>query len=1110
MAMSDQFRVLLMDRDDLGRADVRRALVVGERVDLHEASDGAAAVARLTFERFDCAVLGMRLDDPSELDVLRHVRAAGVNTPILLLSPSNDRDRAVEMMKAGASDYLVRGEFSPEHLSDRVRAIAQMYRSEANASRAAAELKESEDRFRATADAAPILLWVTDGQGRCTYLNQQWLAFTGRPLEAQLGLGWQEAVHPGDVAKVADICAEHYRLRTPFQIEYRLRRKDGEYRWVLSNAAPRLLPDGTLMGFIGTCVDVTEQRRTEEALREANQALAAVINASPLAIYTLDAAGVVKSWNPAAEKMFGYSSAEAVGRPLLPVPPEASGEFADSCRRVLAGERLSNVEAVRRRRDGSAIHVSLSYAPLSDAGGRNAGVLVIATDITDRKRAEEERAQLLERERSARSAAEAAQRRLAFVAAASELLSSSLEYEATLTSVARLVVPQLASWCAVDVINREGLLSRLAVAHVDSTKLEQASDLQRKYPADPESSRGVHHVVRTGKAQLFSRIGDEMLVSTARDEEHLSLLRELNIKSAMIVPLLARGRTFGAITFISCDESRLYGAEDLTLAEDLGRRAAAAVDNALLYREATQNLAEKQKTAALLETLLRTAPVGMAFFDTDFRFVRVNACMAEMDGVSRQEHVGRTVVELLPETWKAWEPMFRQVRDTGEPVTDVEITGQTPAAPGFVQSWLCSFYPVEATGAEAAGIGVVVVDITDRKRWEQELTEAKESAEMANRSKDQFLAVLSHELRTPLTPVLAEVTSLQSEQGLNSDIRTGLQVIRRNVELEARLIDDLLDLTRIAKGKLRLNLEPVDVHEALASALEICRTDALEKNLSLKTEWNAERPWVRADAARLRQVLWNLIKNAVKFTQPGGSIRIRTQNDGDRLRIEVSDSGIGIDADVLPRIFFAFEQAEQSITRRFGGLGLGLAISKSLVDMHGGRLAAASPGKNQGATFTVELATTARPVAKAPGAAEPPAPRPQRAVRILMVDDHPDTGRAMQRLLEKIGYRVQLAESVASAVAAASAEPFDLLISDIGLPDGDGCELLRTLAAQRPVKAIALSGFGMEDDVRRSRAAGFAEHLTKPVNFDKLEALIGQLLENDAPAVHAAEEPAGS
>ena len=376
----------------------------------------------------------------------------------------------------------------------------------------------------------------------------------------------------------------------------------------------------------------------------------------------------------------------------------------------------------------------------------------------------------------------------------------------------------------------------------------------------------------------------------------------------------------------------------------------------------------------------------------------------------------------------------------------------------------------------------------DNARLYKVAQEARTEAERANLAKDSFLAMLSHELRTPLTPVLTSVLALEQETNLSPETCASLQMIHRNVELEARLIDDLLDLTRISKGKVQLNLEEVDAHLLLRSALEICRTDIDHKNLSLETDFAAKRIWLEADPARLQQIFWNLIKNAVKFTPEGGRLGIRTANEAGELRVEVSDSGMGIDSEMLPKIFNAFEQGERT---RLGGLGLGLAISKALVETHNGKLIGESPGRNQGAIFTATF-----PLAKnhsgASVANKPSSNAKRKSLRVLLVEDHEDTNRSLTKLLRRSGYYVKAAHSVQSALKLAANESFDALVSDIGLPDGSGIDLMQAINLKHQIFGIALTGFGMEEDVRRSHDVGFRHHLIKPIDLDRLDQLLQQ------------------
>ncbi len=376
--------------------------------------------------------------------------------------------------------------------------------------------------------------------------------------------------------------------------------------------------------------------------------------------------------------------------------------------------------------------------------------------------------------------------------------------------------------------------------------------------------------------------------------------------------------------------------------------------------------------------------------------------------------------------------------------------------------------------------------MAERRRAEAAIEQQKAAVETANRTKDKFLAMLSHELRTPLTPVIAALDTLETDAAQSEESKASLAMIRRNVELESQLIADLLDLTRIAKDKLELKFDSIDAHEAISNVLEICRAEANAKNLHVYPDLRAGAHHVSADTAKFQQIVWNLLKNAIKFTGEDGEITISSSNPGpETVVITVRDTGIGVEPDIMKRIFDPFEQGEISFQRRFGGLGLGLAISKSLAQAHGATLVAQSEGRDRGTTFVLTMKTVPpqrRPV-------QPPAaPFETRTLRILLVDDHPDTCIALERLLVRRGHLVAAAHNVRSAMEAAVRNQFDLLISDIALPDGTGMDLMMQLRAICGIPGIAISGFSNNGDIEKSLRAGFSEHLVKPVKLEKLQA----------------------
>ncbi len=391
------------------------------------------------------------------------------------------------------------------------------------------------------------------------------------------------------------------------------------------------------------------------------------------------------------------------------------------------------------------------------------------------------------------------------------------------------------------------------------------------------------------------------------------------------------------------------------------------------------------------------------------------------------------------------------------------------------------------------GFSKVMRDLTDQLRT-RELEAAKIAAEKANKAKDDFLAALSHELRTPLTPVLLAANYLADNAAkLPSEFMEEVDTIRRNVRLQARLIDDLLDLTRVTRGKLELHFERVDAHVLVCEAIEIVKGGIEEKGLKVCIELNAEKHHLWADSARIQQVFWNLINNAVKFTSPGGKIDISTSSDDDgHFKFKIADNGIGIEVERQSSLFTPFEQGDSSITRRFGGLGLGLAISKHLVDLHGGAIDAQSRGRSYGATFNVTLDAVANHAEKSGVNSQAPQ-KPAKPLRILLVEDHGDTRRTLSRLLSHFGHQISVADNTQSALEIVQSQQFDVVLSDIGLPDGSGYEVISRAKQKHPVKGVALTGFGADEDIRLGKEAGFDFHLTKPVDFHELRTVLGQI-----------------
>jgi signal transduction histidine kinase/DNA-binding response OmpR family regulator len=565
------------------------------------------------------------------------------------------------------------------------------------------------------------------------------------------------------------------------------------------------------------------------------------------------------------------------------------------------------------------------------------------------KRQAEEHARFMH-EQAARVEAEAAQERLAFVAEAGSVLAGSLDFDETFDSLARLVVPRLADFCIIDYMNESGELQQVATAHRDPEKEYLLAKL--RYPRRNETHHAALRVFQSQRPEMRNNI-DSQSIDKLFAEEFRKVVKSLDPRSYVAVPISARGSIIGSLTLVRTGDSPGYTLAELSLAEELAQRAALALDNASLYMAAHR---------------------------------------------------------------------------------------------------------------------------------------AREEAEAANNAKDRFLAMLSHELRTPLTPVITSILNLEADESLQPQTRQALQVMRRNVELEARLIDDLLDLTRVGSGKIHLSREIVNAHSLLKNAVEICRPDIEAKQLTLNLHLEGQDIFMDGDPARLQQIFWNLIRNSMKFT-PSGGIRLSTYCDRGRFHIEISDTGIGMEPDLIERIFLPFEQGERGL---FGGLGLGLTITKALVDLHEGEILVRSDGPGQGTTFLLNFPTSDAPLTIAPSPATSSTPD-LLPLRILLVEDHPDSNESLTMLLEMRGYTVLSALNVKSALEIAGQNEIDVLISDLGLPDGNAGETMKVVSKLYSAIGIALSGYGMEEDMRRSREYGFSHHLVKPVDVGRLESILSQL-----------------
>lgn len=538
--------------------------------------------------------------------------------------------------------------------------------------------------------------------------------------------------------------------------------------------------------------------------------LAAIVESSDDAIISKDLSGIVQSWNQAAERIFGYTAEEMIGTSIRRIIPDDRQYEEDTVlSSIRAGRRLDHFETVRRTRDGRLIPISLTVSPILDASGVVMGASKIARDISDRKRAEQQAARAVQRD--------------AFLAEATLLLTSSLDHERTLRMLARLAVPYLADFCAFDVVDQEGALARVAVAHVLPEKVQLIEDLRAEYE-DPDAPTSPRRVMRSRSAAFIREVTDETIAAGTRggNGERLEKIRQLGAISYLCVPVVAHDRALGALTLATSESGRHLTDEDFRIAQDLATRAALAVEVAQSYQQ--------------------------------------------------------------------------------------------------LQS--------------------------------------------ANRLKDDFLATLSHELRTPLNAVLGYARMLQTGAIATEKVPQALEVIDRNASALAQMVEDVLDVSRIVLGKARLRVEPTDVAAVVEDAIATVKPAVEAKGIALRCNLGHGTATVLGDHSRLQQVVWNILSNAVKFTPRGGHIDVRVVQNDSQMQIVVSDTGIGFPPSFRQHVFERFRQAESGPSRLHGGLGLGLAIARHIVEMHGGTIDADSAGEGKGATFTVSLPLSSVPAAK--------------------------------------------------------------------------------------------------------------------------------------------------
>jgi PAS domain S-box-containing protein len=790
--------------------------------------------------------------------------------------------------------------------------------------------REAEARFRTLADTAPVLIWMSGVDKLCDFFNESWLNFTGRTMEQELGNGWAEGVHPDDFDRCLEIYTTSFDARWEFEMEYRLRRFDGEYRWIVDRGIPRFDPDGSFVGYIGSCIDITERKEAELNIKRLNRELEqrarelqTLFDIAPVGIAIAhDAKCEFITTNPALAEMIGVpvgenvsksgSNAERMPYKLLRDGQEVPPDQLPMQRAVAEGRPVQGDELEVLRADGKVLTVYSNAAPLFDENGRVSGCICAQVDITERKQAEQ--------------------------------------------------------------------AQTLLVAIVESS-------------------------------------------------------------------------------------------EDAIVSKDIN-------GNILSWNRGAE----------------------------------------QMFGYAAEEAIGQPITLIIPPEKQGEEQVILKRIRLGERIEPYETLRVSRNGRQIYISLTAS--PIRDRAGRIIGASKIARDISDRKQAEREHAQllareklARAQAEEASRLKDEFLATISHELRTPLNAILGWSRMLRDGKLNPGASAQALEVVVRNAGIQSQLIEDLLDVSRIISGKLRLDADPVELALVIQSALDSVRPAAEAKCINLQSTLAHDVAPIRGDASRLQQVAWNLLSNAIKFTPKGGSIQITLARVQSHAEIVVSDTGQGIKREFLPYVFDRFRQADATSTRTHGGLGLGLAIVRHLVELHGGSVAAESPGEGQGATFTVKLPLMAlrkeetykKPVLSNMEKGEMPvldSPPSLEGIRVLVVDDEADTRLLLTEVLERCSAEVRVAASAREALMIVNEWLPSIIVSDIGMPEEDGYTFIKKIRALKnaevsKIPAVALTAYARTQDRLRALASGYQMHVAKPIEPMELVIVVASLVDRE-------------
>ena len=1140
LVLAPTTRDALASRDLLAEAGVRSSICATIADLCLEAARGAGA-ALVTAE----AILG---DVEGRLAKLLECQPNWSDLPLIVLTPPGaDSARLLRALEAVGSMTLMK---RPVQVSSLVSAIRTSLRDRRrqyavrdlllDRDRAAEALREERERYRVTLSSIGDAVVATDTEGRVTFLNPVAESLTGwttpeaasRPLTDVFNIvnesTWRKVENPALKALVSGTIvglANHTVLIS----------RDGTERPIDDSAAPIRDQNGAVAGAVLVFRDITERRRAEEAQAR----LAAIVESSEDAIIGKTLEGVIRYWNAGAQRLFGYTAAEALGQSItLIIPPERLDEEREIRDRLSRGVRSDHFETVRVAKDGRRVEVSVTVSPIRDAGGHVVGASKVARDITARKQADAERTRLVETLSLALGAADLgtwewdpATDLINLSARAAEIYGLApvqtyarewmrgliradyrdLAREAAARAVRERVEYDIeyplesGMWVAVrgrGVYDASGSLPRTlgVVQNVTARKVAEAglrqseerhrllvtatSDVVYRMSADWTEMHPLEgrQLIRSNAAPIRNWMEKNLPPAEharVRDaiRDAISNRKTFELEHQVVGPDGTPGWTFSRAVPI------LDAAGDIV--EWFGT-ARDVTDQKRSEEELARVTAESDRLRRLYETILSATPDFVYVIDLAHRFSYANEALLAMWGKTWDQAVGHTFLEIGYEPWHAskHDQEIEQVIATKQPIRgEVPFTGT-----GGRRIYDYIFVPVLGASGDVEAVAGTTRDITDRKRMEEELLDT-------DRKKDDFIALLAHELRNPLAPIRNGLQVLRLASGDIDAIAQTRAMMDRQLSHMVRLIDDLLDVSRISRNKMELRRERVLLADIVSTAVETARPMIEAAGHDLKLSLPPRPIFLDADSTRLAQVLSNLLTNSAKYTERGGKIHLAAESRDKEVVVTVRDNGIGIPAASLASIFDMFSQVDRSVERSTGGLGIGLALVKGLVEMHGGKVTAESPGEGGGSTFIVRLPLIeSRHGPAAPGIADPERPRPAR--RVLVVDDNRDGAASMAMMLRLMGDEVRTAPDGVEAVDLAEAFRPEVILMDVGMPRLNGLDATRHIRSHewgKSITVIALTGWGQENDQQRSIEAGCDGHLVKPVSLADLQKLLAEI-----------------